>query len=265
MRNLVPIALLALLAQPLSAKEYHVSPQGRDPQEGSPSRPLETISAAAHMAQPGDVITVHEGTYRERINPPRGGMSDAKRITYQAAEGETVVIKGSEVVTGWTLIQEGLWKVTLPNSFFSDYNPYKDVIHGDWFNGKGRDHHTGEVYLNGTPLSEAASLADVTHPTKRSQQMWYCQSDDKTTTIWADFRDADPNKECVEINVRESCFYPDAPGRNYITVRGFRMSQAATGVRLRFATADFRPATVNLRWVQRSGGLKSDASPARRD
>ena len=32
----------------------------------------------------------------------------------------------------------------------------------------------------------------------------------------------------MEINVRDSCFYPDQPGRNYITVRGFRMCQAAT-------------------------------------
>jgi len=31
----------------------------------------------------------------------------------------------------------------------------------------------------------------------------------------------------VEINVREARFYPDQPGRNYITFRGFRMCQAA--------------------------------------
>ena len=53
------------------------------------------------MAQPGDTVTIHEGIYRERINPPRGGTSDAKRITYQAASGEKVIIKGSEVVKGW--------------------------------------------------------------------------------------------------------------------------------------------------------------------
>ena len=33
-------------------------------------------SAAARLVQPGDVITVHEGVYRERVNPPRGGASD---------------------------------------------------------------------------------------------------------------------------------------------------------------------------------------------
>ncbi|MFV1968026.1 MAG: right-handed parallel beta-helix repeat-containing protein [Pirellulaceae bacterium] len=222
------IALAALLAQPLVARDYHVSPQGGDGDTGSRSSPLKTISAAARIAQPGDVITVHEGTYRERINPPRGGLSETRRITYQAAEGETVIIKGSEVVIGWVRAKKHVWKATLPNTFFPDVNPYKELIHGDWFDRKGRDHHTGEIYLNGAPLFEAASLADVMHPAKKGRQAWYCEVDDKITTLWADFRDADPNKECVEIHVRECCFYPDTPGRNYITVRGFRMSQAAT-------------------------------------
>ena len=76
MKTLVLIALVALLTRPLLAAEYHVSPQGRDTNDGSASNPPKTISAAAHIAQPGDVITVGEGTYRERINPPRGGTSD---------------------------------------------------------------------------------------------------------------------------------------------------------------------------------------------
>ena len=63
--------------------------------------PFKTINYAAQLAQPGDVITVHAGTYREWINPARGGESDAKRIVYQAAPGEEVFIKGSEVITGW--------------------------------------------------------------------------------------------------------------------------------------------------------------------
>ncbi|GAB1454463.1 hypothetical protein MASR2M47_45190 [Draconibacterium sp.] len=57
----------------------------------------------------GDVITVHEGVYRERITPPRGGETDSKRITYQAAKGETVEIKGSEIIKNWEkLICNGL-------------------------------------------------------------------------------------------------------------------------------------------------------------
>ncbi|MCK7476340.1 MAG: hypothetical protein M0C28_01190 [Candidatus Moduliflexus flocculans] len=77
------------------------------------------------------------------IDPPRGGESDAKRIAYQAAPGEKVEIKGSEVVKDWVKVGDGVWKVTLPNSFFGAFNPYCDLIHGDWFEPKGRAHHTG--------------------------------------------------------------------------------------------------------------------------
>jgi len=66
------------------ATEYHVSTTGLDGNKGSKSKPFKTISTAAQIAQPGDVITVHEGVYRERINPPRGGMSNDKRIVCRA-------------------------------------------------------------------------------------------------------------------------------------------------------------------------------------
>ena len=89
MRKLTLIIPVVWLAHSLSATEYHVSVAGRDANEGSAARPFKTISAAALRAQPGDVITVHAGIYRERINPPRGGESDQKRIVYQAAPGET--------------------------------------------------------------------------------------------------------------------------------------------------------------------------------
>jgi hypothetical protein len=108
------------------------------------------------MAQPGDVITVHEGIYREEITPPRGGTSDKKRIVYQAAPGENVEIRGSEVVTGWTEESDGVWKTEIPNSLFGNVNPFADEIIGDWFNPMGRKHHTGCVYQDGQWLIEAA-------------------------------------------------------------------------------------------------------------
>ena len=104
-----------------AAMEYHVSVNGDDAKDGSPTSMLRTISAAAALAQPGDTITVHEGVYRERVTPPRGGESDAKRIVYQAALGEHVVIKGSESVKGWEKVQNDTWRVVLPNTFFGDF------------------------------------------------------------------------------------------------------------------------------------------------
>jgi hypothetical protein len=225
-----------LVAMPAFGIEYHVALSGNDSNDGSVGKPFRTISAAARMAQPGDVVTVHAGTYRERVTPPRGGESDERRIVYQAAAGEEVWIKGSEVVRGWKPYRGDVWMVTLPKSYFGEYNPYTDPIEGDWFTGRGRVHHTGEVYLNGTALFEAASLERVLNPQPFAESRdaaasiwtWFTTSDETSTTIYANFHGKDPNRELVEINVRDSCFYPDQPGRNYITVRGFRLSQAAT-------------------------------------
>lgn len=233
--NSVALLLLALLAQAVFAREFHVSVRGNDANDGSVAKPFKTISAAAQVAQPGDTITVHEGTYRERVTPPRGGESEAKRIVYQAAAGENVVIKGSEVVRDWKPFVPGVWKATVPNSLFGKYNPYKDLIAGDWFTDKGRPHHTGEVYLNGKSLFESNLLERVLDPTPLdirdrdgSTYTWFVESDDKNTYIYANFHDKNPNEELVEINVRDACFYPDQTGRNYITIRGFHMGQAAT-------------------------------------
>jgi hypothetical protein len=64
--------------------------------------------------------------------------------------------------------------------------------------------------------------------TEGSVYTWFCESDKEYTYIYANFHEADPNKELVEINVRKSCFYPDSTGINFITVKGFHMNQAAT-------------------------------------
>jgi alpha-N-arabinofuranosidase len=223
------VACSALLrAKPASgAREYHVAPDGNDHHEGTLSRPLKSISAASAVAMPGDVICVHTGIYRERVTPPRGGASDANRIVYQAASGERVEISGAEVIKGWTPIQGDIWTVTVPNSFFGSFNPYSDVIHGDWFNPKGRVHHTGAVYLDGEWLAEAATHDEVLQDSATAA-LWFAQVDADTTTIWAQFKGADPNKRLVEINVRQTVFYPEKTGIDFITVRGFVLCKAAT-------------------------------------
>ena len=43
--------------------------KGNDANEGTEKAPFRTIGKAAEYAFPGDVITVHAGTYREWINP----------------------------------------------------------------------------------------------------------------------------------------------------------------------------------------------------
>jgi hypothetical protein len=227
MRTGIMLCMALLAAGILCASEFHVSVRGNDANDGTSKRPLKTISAAARFARPGDVITVHAGVYRERVSPPRGGESDFRRIVYRAARGEKVEIKGSEIVRNWVKVQDHVWKVTLPNSFFGSFNPYSDLIHGDWFDPKGREHHTGAVYLNGEWLTEAATPDEVLKH-GGTTSLWYAVVDKDSTTITAQFKGVNPNGQLVEINVRRTVFYPEKTGIDYLTVRGFTMRHAAT-------------------------------------
>ncbi|MCZ7436756.1 right-handed parallel beta-helix repeat-containing protein [Micromonospora sp. WMMC241] len=230
------------------ASVFHVATTGSDRADGGAERPFRTINRAAGVAQPGDTVVVHAGEYREWVKPRRGGLSDSRRITYEPAPGEHVVIKGSERVTGWEPLGGTVWRAVVDNALFGSFNPFAEEVTGDWIvYGKGAPRrHLGDVYLNGLSFFEVASRAEVddpprrtavvdhwtgvTHPVgdpDRTQLVWYAEVGARTT-IWANFRGADPNTELVEINVRRSVFYPDQPHLDYITVRGFELAHAAS-------------------------------------
>jgi hypothetical protein len=64
-----------------------VATNGAGTGDGSASRPFRTISRAAELARPGDTVIVYAGEYREWVRPRCGGLSDARRITHEAAPG----------------------------------------------------------------------------------------------------------------------------------------------------------------------------------
>ena len=227
---------------------YYVSTNGNDGALGTKDAPFKTINHAAQIAVAGDTVRVFGGVYREWVNPKNAGTEDA-RITYEAVEGEKPVIKGSEIVTDWEKVEGTVWKKTLPNSMFGDWNPYLQKIDGDWFNApKEYDVHLGDVYINGESMYEASSMEDlysaevrekgfgrpfpfpvnerILHPEKTVYR-WYCEVTEEATTIWGNFQEIDPNAALIEINVRKCCFYPTNTGRNYITLRGFEIAHAA--------------------------------------
>lgn len=227
---------------------YHVSKFGCDSAAGTKEAPFKTINRAAVVATPGDTVQVHEGTYREWVDPKCGGLHEHCPIVYEAAPGEHPVIKGSEIVSGWERVEGTVWKKVLPNAMFGQWNPYAQKVEGDWMEApKKYDVHLGDVYINGVSMFEATSLEDlyeagerreflqnglkydteyVLHP-ELSIYRWYAQVTEKETTLLCNFQDIDPNENFIEINVRKCCFYPQKSGMNYITVRGFEMAHAA--------------------------------------
>lgn len=237
MKKEILLAVGLLSVSLLSAKEYHVSPSGSDAGEGTQASPFRTINYAAQVALPGDTVTVHNGVYREWVNPLSGGESPHKRILYRVAAGEKAELKGSEVVTNWKREKKGkgVWKAVVPNTLFGDYNPFNEKLYGDWLWSK-HTFHTGDIYLNDVSLYETTSLEKVFTPDtihslrdpEGTTNVWYAVVEAEQTTLYANFGTIDPNKETVEISVRPTCFYPTRQGLNYITLRGFHISQAAT-------------------------------------
>jgi len=167
--------------QPLTfSKTYYVdntSSKSDDNGPGSKTRPFRTISKAAQVLQPGERVVIASGTYRECVRPARGGSGPAQIISYEAAPGATVVIKGSELLKdGWQ--QESIsmrrfgppgpeaapvtaWRHDLTGAMFPEaYNPFalasapadrawldtRTVDMGPYFRRRGL------VFVDGKPL-----------------------------------------------------------------------------------------------------------------
>ncbi len=232
------------------ANVLHVSVHGSDDAAGTQEEPLRSIDRAAVLARPGDTVTVHAGTYRERVSPRRGGTGEHARITYQAAPGEHVRVTGSEQVTGWQPVGDGVWRVDVPNTLFGTFNPFAVEVDGDWIVRPGRDEpkkHLGAVYLDGRRLLEVATVEDVASAPRRTEvvddwtrtvvpvpdpdrtpRVWHAEVGTDVTTLHASFGDADPSTALVEVNVRPTVFWPLDHHVDFITVRGFELCQAAT-------------------------------------
>ncbi|MFI5380885.1 MAG: right-handed parallel beta-helix repeat-containing protein [Tepidisphaerales bacterium] len=142
MWNWMSLALIAVLlaaqTSPLFAAAYYVDQRlagAADSNPGTAERPWKTIARAGAAAElkPGDRVLIREGIYREHVQIKVSGEKD-RPITFAAAPGERVVIKGSEIVRGkWTKLAAGpavpepypqafadVWKVRLGEEFFTD-------------------------------------------------------------------------------------------------------------------------------------------------
>ncbi len=207
----------------VEGREIHVSKTGDDKNSGSIFSPLLTVNAAAQIALPGDSVIIHEGIYRERINPANGGSSETLRIIYTPYGKDKVVIKGSDRINNWTRINDNVWQIEINNKYFGAFNPYTQVLVGGFTYGGWQ--HLGNVYINDNTLIEQKSTSTVLN----TFNTWCTGKSDSSVFILANFGNLNPNIELAEINVREAIFYPSQIGIiNYITVSNLTMSQAAT-------------------------------------
>jgi alpha-N-arabinofuranosidase len=202
--------------------------EAKDSNPGTFTQPLRTVQAGANLAQAGDTILVKAGIYREEVKPPRSGTRD-KPITYLAAPGDIVSIRGSEQIANWVREENGLWLAAIDNKLFEEFNPYATNVAGAWLNNSGTSdaivkYHLGDVYLNGEAFSEVFSIPGC----RDLVNSWLTVQENGKTLIQANFGTANPNTGLTEINVRATAIFPEISGLKFIVIDGFDIRHTAS-------------------------------------
>ena len=240
------------------SKVLHVAannPQASDDNPGTVARPLKTINAAARILQPGEKVIVHEGVYRECIQPARGGTAPDKMISYEVAEGEKVIVKGSESWKPQFRLSSGfrtgsgtgspatgapaagdikVWMADMPAGFFIGYNPFTVRNTYRYISRWGRAGepewlarallYRGAVYADGKPLRQVLGPAELA---QNENSFW---AEDPGLRLHIRLADnVDPSTVSFEVTAREQVFAPVEFGLGYIRISGFEFEHAADG------------------------------------
>ena len=202
-----------------------------------------TISAAAEVAGPGDVVTVEPGIYREEVRVARGGRKDAPVVFHSRVRGKAV-IRGSEVWrTGWQRLDDescNLWTGEIDRSVFAVWtnSPYmrtvsiaaKDksrlsrpvtnaVVTVDTYMPRT----LGQMFIDGDELTEVTDIRAL----KSVPDTWMVSTNG--TSVWlhpAETR-PEPSQCLVEWSVRSRCFGAARRGLGDVVVDGFTVEHCA--------------------------------------
>lgn len=229
-----------------SKRTFYVAqgqPGASDENPGTEDRPWKTIGRAARTLEPGDRVIVHEGMYREWVAPERGGAGPGNMIVYQAAPGETVVLSGSEPLSGdWTPSAvadepavEKAWMIDLPVEKLGAYNPFAEInvtpmlmtFFGATAKRQGWDQPPyslprGLVFQDGRRLRQVAERRELAD----SAGTYWVEPGGKRVHVWP-FDDRNPGDATFEISARPFAFSPKQAGLGFIRVDGFIIQHVA--------------------------------------
>ena len=138
----------------------YVSPDGNDANHGSREQPFRTLAKAAAVLQPGDTCILRGGVYREVLRPECSGTA-AQPIIFQAADGESPVISGADLLAGWQAEAAGLWSAAMiwdladQNQLFADGQMLAEAR---WPN------HKGSLFQPERAMAKAGTASTLTDP-----------------------------------------------------------------------------------------------------
>lgn len=230
-------------------KTYYVdnqNPKASDKNEGTGDAPFFTINKAAQVLKPGERVVIMEGVYREKIVPLHGGEGPDKMISYEAAPGAKVVVKGSCLIkTGWeqstgfrldrrseNAKSAKIYQFDMENLELNGYNPFgllNVMTDRTYLKPKSNEllpHllRRGIVFVDGKRLEQVEMYDDMGR---------------KDGTFWSEHngmvvhvrlpKDANPADHEVELVIQEQVFAPKQMYLGYIRIHGITFEHAASG------------------------------------
>jgi hypothetical protein len=207
----------------VDATEYFVavdSPSASDTNSGlSISQPFRTFGRAAQELSAGDTLTIKAGIYREALISSRSGTSGNPIVVraYPGDEGQ-VVIRGSDVVNGWTRDSGNVWSVPMQPLPTVSFPP-------GWPNLGEYSRRREMVFVNGSPFLQVFTLSELS-----SGRFWMDEAAHRLRIYFS----GDPNIAQVEVAVRD---------RGVWAVGGYHVFR---GLRVEHVTPEFGVAAVQL-------------------
>ena len=215
-------------------------PGAADDNAGSEEAPFLTIQRAAELVEPGGKVLIKSGVYRELVQPRRGGTGPGSMISYEAAPGAEVVVRGSQVIdAAWshTGLARSLsvWTAELPEAFFEGDHPFAvvntteadfELMH--WAHAeRGRAPHTlprAMVFQDGRRLTQLGTRDDL----PRVPGTFWIDAENRTLLLHP-FDRRDPNTCEIEATTRQFLFNPRVRGLGYIRIKGLIFEHAGNG------------------------------------
>jgi len=125
---ILALLTLSIITAPARGAEYSIAQENAaaaDTNPGTEAEPFKTVNGALRSVgdaiEPGDTFWIKEGVYREQISlRPKdsggagfaipSGTGHTQAIVFAGVPGHSVVLSGSDVVTGWSRHEGDVWK-----------------------------------------------------------------------------------------------------------------------------------------------------------
>jgi hypothetical protein len=248
-----PAVNVTIMGPPIG-HTYYVSPTGNNSNSGSSATSaLQTISAAANLAQPGDTVLIEPGTYHEAVGVPRGGTSSAP-ITFKAVKPGTAIIDGADPLGNWTHNSGS-------NPVFTTAWNHDFLRGGSRFYGGPTTDGTStaigyaeEFLYNGAPLIQVLSSSSL------AAGKFYVNYSARTVSVWLP-GGATPTSSNMEGATRNHLFFAASTSVQYVRVDGLIMEHAANFSQDQavITATGWRISNTTVEWVSAGAiGIKGD-------